>query len=290
MNIKKVIIPVGGFGTRFLPATKAQPKEMLALVDKPVIQYLVEEAVESGIREIIFVTGRGKRAIEDHFDYSLELEHFLESRGKKELADRIHGIASMAKFTYVRQGEPKGPGHALLQASHLIGHDEPIAVLYGDDVVVAKTPCLLQLMSVYEQVKKPVIALERVSGDDVSRYGIVAAKKAGRRLYNITGVVEKPERDKAPSDLAVIGKYIYTPELFSMLPQMKPSRGGEYFPTGVFDIYVKKGGQMYGYEYEGERYDCGEKLGFLKATVRVGMQHPDVGKEFKHYLKGLNLR
>lgn len=287
MEVRKAIIPVGGFGTRFLPATKAQPKEMLALVDKPVIQYLVEEAVASGIREIIFVTGRGKRAIEDHFDYSLELEHFLASKGKKELAERIHAIASLAKFTYVRQGEPKGPGHALLQASHLIGHDEPIAVLYGDDVVVSETPCLLQLLSVYERFGKPVVALEKVSQNEVSRYGIAAGKNVDERVYRLTGVIEKPAKEDAPSDLAVIGKYIYTPELFGMLSEMKPSSGGEYFPTDIFDLYVKSGGEMYGYQYEGVRYDCGEKLGFLKAIVQVGMKHPEVGEEFGRYLKSL---
>lgn len=289
MKIKKVVIPVGGFGTRFLPATKAQPKEMLTIVDKPVIQYLVEEAVASGIKEIIFVTGRGKRAIEDHFDYSAELEDFLNSRGKHDLAKTIHEISSLARFTYVRQGEPKGPGHALLQISHLIGHDEPIAVLYGDDVIDAKVPCLKQLIAVYEKFNSPVLALQKVPKKEISRYGVIGGKEIASRTYQINEVIEKPAAGKAPSNLAIIGKYIYTPELFQMLDQMKPGPGGELFPTDVFDLYVKKGGKMYGYEYEGVRYDCGDKLGFLEAIVQSGLKHPEVGKSFRSYLNGLNL-
>ena len=289
MKIKKVVIPVGGFGTRFLPATKAQPKEMLTIVDKPVIQYLVEEAVASGIKEIIFVTGRGKRAIEDHFDYSAELEHYLNSRGKHELAKKIHEISSLARFTYVRQGEPKGPGHALLQISHLIGHDEPIAVLYGDDIIDAKVPCLKQLIAVYERFNSPVIALQKVSRKEISRYGVIGGKKIAPRTHEIGELVEKPAAAQAPSDLAIVGKYIYTPELFHLLPKMKPGPEGELFPTDVFDLYIKNGGKMYGYEYEGARYDCGDKLGFLEAIVQFGLKHPEVGKGFKGYLKGLDL-
>ncbi len=289
MKIKKAVIPVGGFGTRFLPATKAQPKEMLVLVDKPVIQFLVEEVVASGIQEIIFVTGRGKRAIEDHFDYSAELEHFLNMRGKHDLAKKIHEISSLARFTYVRQGEPKGPGHALLQISHLIGHDEPIAVLYGDDIIDARVPCLKQLMNIFEKYEKPVIALQKVAKKDISRYGVVAGKKVANKTYLIRELIEKPTPDRAPSDLAIIGKYIYTPELFQLLPQMKPGPGGELFPTDIFDLYIKNGGEMYGYEYDGVRYDCGDKLGFLEATVQIGLKHPEVGKGFRSYLKNLKL-
>ena len=285
--IKKVLIPVGGFGTRFLPATKAQPKEMLTLVDKPAIQFLVEEAVASGIEEVIFITGRGKRAIEDHFDYSTELEFFLRSRGKDDLADQIHQIASLAKFTYVRQGEPKGPGHALLQASHLIRGDEPVAVLYGDDVVDSEVPCLKQMMSVFEKYGKPVLALQRVEKKDVSRYGIIDGEKIAERTYRISNFVEKPTVDKAPSTLASIGKYIYTPEIIEMLPEMQPGPGGELYPTDVLDRYIKEGGDVYGYEYEGIRYDCGEKLGFLKAMVQIGLKHPEVGQDFNTYLQKL---
>lgn len=288
-RIKKVLIPVGGFGTRFLPATKAQPKEMLTLVDKPAIQYLVEEAVSSGIEEVIFITGRGKRAIEDHFDYSLELEYFLRSRGKEALAEEIHNISALARFTYVRQGEPKGPGHALLQASHLIDRDEPVAVLYGDDIVDSKVPCLKQLMNVFDEHGKPVLALQKVLPRNISRYGVIGGKKIAPRTYKIHKLVEKPPRDRAPSNLAIIGKFILSPELLSLLPEMKPGPGGELYPTDIFDLYVRKGGDMYGYEYEGERYDCGDKLGFLQAMIRVGIKHPEIGKDFRSYLKKLDL-
>ena len=287
MKIKKVLIPVGGFGTRFLPATKAQPKEMLTLVDKPAIQYLVEEAVASGIEEVIFITGRGKRAIEDHFDYSLELEYFLRSRGKSDVADEIHQIATLAKFTYVRQGEPKGPGHALLQASHLVSGNEPVAVLYGDDIIDSTIPCLKQLMGVFGKYHKPVVALTRIAKKDISRYGVVAGAKIADRTYRVTGLVEKPKPKDAPSTLAIIGKFILTPEIIRMLPKMKPGPGGELYPTDAFDLYIKEGGEMYGYEYEGVRYDCGEKLGFLQAMIQVGLKHPEVGHEFRRYLRGM---
>jgi UTP--glucose-1-phosphate uridylyltransferase len=285
-KVTKVIIPVGGFGTRFLPATKAQPKEMFALVDKPVIQYLVEEAVASGISDVIFVTGRGKRAIEDHFDYSPELEHFLRSRGKSDLARKVHEISSLASFTYVRQGQPLGPGHALLQARHLIGR-EPVAVLYGDDVVAGRVPCLKQLLDVFYKSGNPVVAIERVPRREISRYGVIKGRKVDERTYRIEKIVEKPAPGTAPSDLAVIGKYVYTPDLWALLPKMKPGPARELFPTDIFDLFIRQGGVMEGYEYEGVRYDCGEKLGFLKATVEVGMNHPEVGSEFRKYMKGL---
>lgn len=284
--IKKAIIPVAGFGTRFLPATKAVPKEMLPLADKPVIQHLVEEAVASGVTEIIFITSRNKRPIEDHFDRSLELEQFLTSRGKSALAEKLRAISSLAKFTYVRQAEQRGPGDALLQASHLIGH-EPVAVLYGDDVVVSATPCLKQLIKVWEKYKKPVLALERVPKEDASRYGIIGGKRVAPRTYKISKLVEKPPAGKAPSDLAIIGKYIYTPDLFGLLPKMKPGPGGELFPTDIFDLYVKRGGAIYGYEFEGVRYDCGERLGYLKAVVQAGIGHPEIGGAFAQYLKSV---
>ncbi|MBI4224922.1 MAG: UTP--glucose-1-phosphate uridylyltransferase [Candidatus Sungbacteria bacterium] len=287
--LTKVIIPVAGLGTRFLPATKAQPKAMLPLIDKPVIQFLVEEAVASGITDIIFVTGRGKRAIEDHFDYSLELEYFLRNRGKTELADRIHAISSLAKFTYVRESEPLGPGHAVLQARHLIGHDEPVAVLYEDDVVDAKVPCLKQLMDVFDLYHKPVLALDRVPKKMVSRYGIVGVKKISNRTFRVTDMIEKPKIEEAPSNLVSRGKYIYTPELLDLLAVMKPGPGGELYQTGAFQLYLKKGGEMYGYEYEGILLDCGEKLGFAKAMVQVGLKHPEIGKQFRQYLKKLDI-
>jgi UTP--glucose-1-phosphate uridylyltransferase len=285
-KIVKAIIPVAGFGTRFLPATKAQPKEMLPIVDKPVIHYLVEEAAASGIKEIIFVTGRGKRAIEDYFDNAVELETFLVSRGKKELAEKIHAISSLAKFVYVRQKEPKGPGDALLEAAHLIGR-EPFAVLYGDDVVISRVPCLEQMRGIFSRYGRPVIAIERVPKKAVSRYGIIGGEKVAQRTYRVDSLIEKPKTSEAPSNLAVIGKYIYTPELFDLLPRMKPGPGGELYPTDIFDLYIKEGGEIYGYEYEGTRYDCGEKLGFLKAIVQAGLNHPEVKKDFRAYLKGV---
>mgnify|MGYP003394124646 CR=1 FL=1 len=287
--LTKVIIPVAGLGTRFLPATKAQPKAMLPLIDKPVIQFLVEEAVASGITDIIFVTGRGKRAIEDHFDYSLELEYFLRNRGKSELADRIHAISSLAKFTYVRESEPLGPGHAVLQARHLIGHDEPVAVLYEDDVVDSKIPCIKQLMNVFDKYQKPVLALDRVPRKMVSRYGIVGVKKISNRTFKVTDMIEKPKIEEAPSNLVSRGKYIYTPEVLDLLAVMKPGPGGELFATAAFQLYLKQGGDMYGYEYEGVLYDCGEKLGFAKAMVQVGLKHPEIGKAFRQYLKKLDI-
>lgn len=289
MKIRKAIIPVGGFGTRLLPATKAQPKEMLTVVDKPVIQYLVEEAVAAGIEEIVFVTSRHKKAIEDHFDHSPELETALRQKGKNELADEIHKLAHLAKFTYVRQKEMRGPGDALLEALHLIGHNEPVAVLYGDDLIDARVPALKQMMKVYEKYKKTVLALVRSTPEEISKYASVAVKKVAPRTYRIYGIVEKPKDPaSAPSNLASIGKYIYSPEIIALLPKMKPGVSGELWPTDIFDLYIRKGGVIYGYEYDGTRYDTGQKIGYLKAIVAYGLKHPGVGKEFKDYLKGLD--
>ncbi|MBI3420753.1 MAG: UTP--glucose-1-phosphate uridylyltransferase [Candidatus Sungbacteria bacterium] len=289
LDVKKVIIPIAGVGTRLLPATKAVPKEMLPLVDKPVIQYFVEEAVASGIKEIIFVASRENRATEDYFDRAPELERLLRSRGKKELADRMRAIATLAKFTYVRQDQPKGPGYALLQAAHLIGHDEPVAVLYNDDVVDAKIPCLKQLLDVFYAYRKPVLALDRVPRKQVSRYGIVGGKKIGPRTYQINKIVEKPRPEEAPSQLVSRGKYVYTPELFRLLAVARPRPGRELYQTDAFELYLKQGGRMYGYEYEGVLYDCGEKLGFIKATVLAGLKHPEIGEEFRRYLKKMRI-
>lgn len=283
-TIKKVIIPVGGFGTRFLPATKAQPKEMLPIVDKPVIQYLVEEAVASGIKQIILVTGKGKRAIEDHFDHAVELESFLEARGKSGLAKLIRKISSIAFFSYVRQKEPKGIGDAILQAMPLLGN-EAIAVMSGDDIIDAKPPALKQLITIYRKYKAPVVALHRVSKkEDVSKYGIIEGKMVAPRLWKITGVVEKPTVQNAPSDLMVIVKYILTPEIFTFLKKTKPEPNGEIYITGAIDAYIKEGGVVYGYEIKGDYYDCGDKLGFLKAVVNFGRKHQEIGKEFSRYL------
>lgn len=285
-TVKKVIITAGGFGTRFLPATKAQPKEMLPIVDKPVIQYLAEEAVASGIKEIIIVTGRGKRAIEDHFDNSVELESFLEARGKLELAKTIKKIASMAFFSFIRQKEPKGIGDAILQAKQFIGK-EPVAVMAGDDIFDSSIPALKQLIKVYDKYKAPVVALRRVPKEDIHKYGIIIGKKVGPRLWSISGSVEKPKPEKAPSDLMIVVKYILVPKFFDYLAKMKPASNGEIYPNLAIEKYVKDGGRFYGYEIEGEYYDCGDKLGYMKAMVNFGLKHPEIGKSFRQYLHGL---
>lgn len=288
-TVKKVIIPVGGFGTRFLPATKAQPKEMLPIVDKPVIQYLVEEAVNSGMKEVVLVTGRSKRAIEDHFDHAAELESFLESKGKSELAKTIRHISSLAFFSYVRQKEPKGIGDAILQARSLVGN-EPVAIMSGDDVIEANPPALKQMIKVYEKYRAPVVALMRVPHEDVHKWGIISGREIAPRTWKITGTVEKPRVEESPSDMAIVVKYIFTPEIFDYLAKVKPDpRSGEIYIPPAFDKYVKNGGKFYGYEIKGTWYDCGSKLGFLQAIVNYGLKHPEVGKDFRKYLKSVDL-
>lgn len=286
--IKKVIIPVGGFGTRFLPATKAQPKEMLPLVDKPVIQYLVEEAVASGMKEVVLVTGRGKRAIEDHFDHAAELESYLEARGKSDLAKTVRKISSMALFSFVRQKEPNGIGDAILQARHLIGK-EPVAVMAGDDIFDAKTPALKQLIKVYERYRAPVVALRRVPPEEIHKYGIIAGKNIAPRVWRITGSVEKPKPEKAPSDLMIVVKYVLTPDFFDYIAKVKPAPNGEIYPNLAIEKYVRDGKRFYGYEIKGEYYDCGDKLGYMKAAVNFALRHPEIGKGFKKYLKNLDI-
>lgn len=285
MKIRKAVFPAAGFGTRFLPVTKAQPKEMLPIVDKPVIQYLVEEAVASGIEEIIIVTGRGKRAIEDHFDYSYELEQTLVERGKKDLIKDVRDIAEMAKFVYVRQPEPLGDGHAILCAKEVVGR-EPFAVLFGDDLVDSKTPALSQLIKVYEKVHAPVIALERINKKDSKKYGMIepADKSSSGRLHLIKNLVEKPEPQKAPSDLAIIGKYIITPEVMDALEDAKEGSDGEIRLIEAFRLLLGKM-PIYGYEVEGRRYDTGNKLGFVEATIDFALKRPDIGPELMKYLK-----
>lgn len=287
-KLKKAIIPVAGLGTRFLPATKAQPKEMLPIVDKPVLQFLVEEAVAAGVEEIIFVTGKGKRAIEDHFDYAAELEDVLFKKGKHDMVDMIRKISDVAHFTYVRQRQPRGDGDAILSAAHLID-DEPVAILYGDDLVYHKVPCLEQMRQVYEETNSPVIALEKVPKKEVSRYGIVDGKKINDRLYKINGFVEKPKPEEAPSTLGVVGKYIITPEILDKLRSASSSTSdGELRLADALIAYIKHG-ELLGYQFEGTRLDCGSKLGFLKATVQHGLEHPETKREFKKYLKSLDL-
>jgi UTP--glucose-1-phosphate uridylyltransferase len=286
MRIKKAILPVAGFGTRFLPATKAQPKEMLPVVDKPVIQYLVEEAVAAGIEEIIFVTGRGKRAIEDHFDSSFELEYNLVEKDKHDLLKAVKSISCLARFSYVRQPEPLGDGHAILCARHLIAKDETVAVLFGDDVVDSEIPAIKQLMNVYEKYGDSVIALMQVPKEEVSRFGVVGTVKLGKRTHEIKKFVEKPKPEEAPSNLIVVGKYIITPEVFDKL-EVSRNDAGEIRLANAFVKMLADNRPLYGYEFEGERYDCGDKFGFVKATIQMGLRHPEIKDKLKDYLKKL---
>lgn len=285
MKVKKAIIPVAGSGTRFLPATKNIPKEMLPIIDKPILQYIVEEAVESGIEDIIFITGRGKRAIEDHFDYSFELTHLLKARGKKAILDRVKRVANLARFAYVRQPQPLGDGHALLMADHLIGDDEPVAVMFGDDVIDAKTPVIKQLMQVHDRYDDPVVALMNVEKKDVTKYGIVQGVELSKKTVEIQKFVEKPSVKQAPSTLAAVGRYIITPQVREQLRKTKKDKGGEIRLAGAFDLHLKKR-SMYGCVFSGTRYDCGSKIGFLKANIDYGLKNKEVGADLKKYLRG----
>lgn len=291
-KVRKAVFPAAGLGTRFLPATKAQPKEMLPLVDKPLIQYGVEEALQSGVPNIIIVTGRGKSAIEDHFDVSFELEHLLESRGKKDLLATVRAVSDMINVSYTRQKEALGLGHAVLRARELVG-DEPFSVILSDDVIDAETPCLRQLLDVYEFYSAPVVALMEVPRDKVSSYGIVDAEpvahNGGRdRLYRIRNLVEKPKASDAPSNLAIIGRYVLTPEVFKSLEMIEPGAGGELQLTDGLK-HVLRSRPIYGYRFEGRRYDAGDKQGFLEATVEFALKRHDLGETFRKYLKGLTL-
>ena len=289
--IRKAVFPAAGLGTRFLPATKAQPKEMLVLVDKPVIQYGVEEAVASGVDNIVIVTGRGKNAIEDHFDVAYELETFLEQRGKKEQLEEIRKISQLIHVSYVRQGEPLGLGHAVLVTRNLVG-DEPFAVILGDDVIDATPPALAQMIEVYNRVDGPVLAVERVPDDQVSSYGVVAIDdKAdlGRGVYRITDLVEKPRREDAPSNLAIIGRYILTPDIYPALEETARDRTGEIQLTNGLRRLLKQR-PIYACEIDGVRHDTGNKLGFLKALVYFALRRPDLADPFRRYLESLDLK
>ena len=289
MSIRKAVIPAAGLGTRFLPATKAQPKEMLPLVDKPIIQYGVEEALASGINNMILVTGRGKNAIEDHFDVSVELETFLESRGKTELLAEIRAISNLINFSYVRQGEPLGLGHAVLVTRLLVGQ-EPFAVILGDDVIDADPPALRQLIDVFEEVDGPVLAIEEVPRENVSSYGIIDAEEVRAGVYRIRDMVEKPPRDEAPSNLAIIGRYILTPDIFPALEETakEKDRTGEIQLTNGLRRLLKKR-PIYGCRVNGVRHDTGNKLGFLKAVVYFALRRPDLAEPFREYLRALGL-
>lgn len=283
--ISKVIIPVAGLGTRFLPATKAQPKEMLPIIDKPIIQYLVEEAADSGISDVIFVTGRGKRAIEDHFDFSPELESALLSKNKKDIFKEVRSISKLARFSYVRQNSPLGDGDAILCAEHLIGPDEAVGVLFGDDIVDSKVPCLLQMEEVFKKYGDVVLALDTVPRSEVKHYGVVKAVKVSKNVYEIKDIMEKPDPSEAPSNLIIVGKYIITPSVFKELKELKKkSKGKEIRLADALKSLLKKR-PVYGLQFEGKRYDCGNKLGFLKATVDFALKHEAVKKEFRKYLK-----
>jgi UTP--glucose-1-phosphate uridylyltransferase len=290
-TIRKAVFPAAGLGTRFLPATKAQPKEMLVLVDKPVIQYGVEEASQSGVSNIIIVTGRGKNAIEDHFDVNIELESFLEQRGKIAQLEEIRKITAPLNVAYVRQGEPLGLGHAVLVTRSLVGN-EPFAVILGDDVIDANPPALRQMIDVYERVGGPVLAVERVSPDDVSSYGIVAVDETeqfGRGVYRVRDLVEKPRREDAPSNLAIIGRYILTPDIFDALEATARDRTGEIQLTNGLRRLLNTR-PVYVYEIDGVRHDTGNKLGFLKALVYFALQRPDLAEPFRTYLESLDLK
>lgn len=285
LKVRKAIIPAAGLGTRFLPATKAQPKEMLPIVDKPTIQYIVEEAIMSGIEDIIIISGRSKRAIEDHFDKSYELEQELKNKGKDELLKQVQDISNLANIHYIRQKEAKGLGHAIYCAKSFIGN-EPFAVLLGDDIVDSEVPCLKQLIDVYNEYKTTVLGVQPVSEEDVSKYGIVSCKLVDERVYKVKDVVEKPDRESAPSNIAILGRYIITPQIFEHLENVKPGKGGEIQLTDALKSLIQHEA-MYAYDFVGKRYDVGNKLGFLQATVEFALKREDIREDFEAYLKEL---
>jgi UTP--glucose-1-phosphate uridylyltransferase len=292
MRVRKAVFPAAGWGTRFLPATKAQPKEMLPLVDKPVIQYAVEEAVAAGIEQVIIVTSSQKRAIEDHFDHSFELEHLLESKGDIEMLRRVRQIGDMVGISYVRQKEQLGLGHAVLMAKELVAH-EPFAVILSDDVVASERPCIGQLIDAYHRTHASVVAVMQVPPEDTSRYGVVDPVAGGtggdERLHKVRGLVEKPPQGEAPSDLAIIGRYVLTPKIFEKLEQTPRGAGGEIQLTDAIMALMAEQ-DVYGYEFEGTRYDAGTTMGWLKASVELALERPDIGAEFRSYLATVDLR
>lgn len=285
MKVKKAIIPAAGLGTRFLPATKAQPKEMLPIVDKPTIQYIIEEAVASGIEEILIITGRNKRAIEDHFDKSFELENMLESKGKKELLEMVKDISNMVNIYYIRQKEPKGLGHAINCARTFVG-DEPFAVMLGDDVVDSEVPCLKQLIECFNEYKTTILGVQKVLEKDVSKYGIVNGMHIENKVYKVKDLIEKPKMEESPSNIAILGRYIITPQIFDILNETEPGKSGEIQLTDALKKLIEHEA-MYAYEFEGRRYDVGDKLGFLEATVEFALQRKGLGSEFVRYLTAL---
>jgi UTP--glucose-1-phosphate uridylyltransferase len=289
MRVRKAVFPAAGLGTRFLPATKAQPKEMLPLVDKPIIQYGVEEALAAGCDQIIIVTGRGKTAIEDHFDVSYELEKMLEERKKTDLLSIVRQISDMIHIAYVRQKEAMGLGHAVLMARELVGN-EPFAVLLADDVIDGQTPCLKQMIEVFEQTQSSILAIQQIEGPSISQYGVLDATpvNSNQRLYQVKNMVEKPRMEDAPSNLAIVGRYILTPAIFEALDRTPLGTAGELQLTDGIRLLLQQE-KVYGYRFEGKRHDAGDKLGFLKATVEFALKRPELKDEFRKYLKSLEL-
>jgi len=282
MRVKKAIIPAAGLGTRFLPATKAQPKEMLPIVDKPTIQYIIEEAVAAGIEEILIITGRNKRAIEDHFDKSVELEYQLQKNGKDEVLKMVQNISNLANIYYIRQKEPKGLGHAISCAKTFVGN-EPFAVMLGDDVVDSEVPCLKQLIDCYSKYETSIIGVQEVPKSEVSKYGIVDGISVGNREYKVKDVIEKPKASEAPSNIAILGRYIITPRIFDILENTKPGKGGEIQLTDALKTLISEE-DMYAYNFEGRRYDVGDKEGFLEATVEYALKRDELKETFMKYL------
>lgn len=286
MKVRKAIIPAAGLGTRFLPATKAQPKEMLAIVDKPTIQYIVEEAVAAGIQDIIIVTGRNKRSIEDHFDRSIELELELERSNKNEMLDTVRKISEIANIHYIRQKEPRGLGHAILTAKHFIG-DEPFAVLLGDDIVVSQQPCLGQMLDIYNEYKTTVLGVQTVPHEVVNKYGIVDCKHVDNRVYKVRNLVEKPPVDQAPSDIAILGRYIISSSIFGYLETQDAGAGGEIQLTDAL-MRMAQDEAMYAYDFKGHRYDVGTKAGFIQANIEFALRNEETKAEMTEYLEALH--
>ncbi len=285
MHVKKAVVPVAGLGTRFLPATKVIPKEMLTVVDRPTIQYIVEEVVGSDIKEVVLVTASGKSAIEDHFDYSFELETFLAQKGKLDLLKEVRHISSLIDVVSVRQKEPLGLGHAVLVTEPVVGN-EPFAVVLGDDLVDADVPCVYQMIKVFDQFKESVVAVQQVPESEIHRYGIVEGREVEPGVYEVSRLIEKPAPGTTTSNLAIIGRYVLRPEIYSCLHRTLPGVGGEIQLTDALDILRKERG-LYAYEFKGKRFDAGDKFGYLQATINYALQHPDLGGVFKEYLKNL---
>ncbi|KDR94786.1 UTP--glucose-1-phosphate uridylyltransferase [Peptoclostridium litorale DSM 5388] len=282
-KVRKAVIPAAGLGTRFLPATKAQPKEMIPIVDKPTLQYIIEEAVSSGIEDILIITGRNKKSIEDHFDKSVELEMELEKKGKEELLDMVRSISQMANIYYVRQKEPLGLGHAVYCAKSFVG-DEPFAVLLGDDIVDSKTPCIRQLMEAYEKYESSILGVQNVAMEDVNKYGIVQGQSVGSGVYRVEDLVEKPKASEAPSNIAILGRYIITPAIFDILARTQRGKGGEIQLTDALKE-LSKNEDMYACVFEGRRYDVGDKMGYLEATIDFALKDDKLGKRLFEYMK-----